>query len=107
MSATDLPTPELAKQIRSNLNAAQGHLVRADDALNTKGRGTFPDLLDALEALELGRARLVQTITWSVRLAVKSDASWRQIGDSLGISRQAAQQKFGSTLVDRKLPGVD
>lgn len=106
MSATNLPPQEMAKQIRSHLKTATQHLDGAGQAFNDKGRGQFTDLLEALDHLELARARIVQTINWTVRLSVASDASWKQIGDALGVTKQAAQQRFGSTLVDRKLPGV-
>ena len=49
------------------------------------------ELIDA--AAELSRAE--QRLGRALRLARAPGASWSQVGDAIGVSRQAAQQRFG------------
>lgn len=48
------------------------------------------ELIDAAQALALAEAR----VTDAARRAREAGASWGQVGDALGVSRQAAQQRF-------------
>jgi hypothetical protein len=41
-----------------------------------------------------------------VSIAVAADASWKQIGDALGMSKQAAHKRFAGILVDQPIPGI-
>jgi hypothetical protein len=45
-------------------------------------------------ALELSRAE--ERLGLAVRVARGAGASWSQVGDALGVTRQAAQQRLGS-----------
>jgi hypothetical protein len=63
----------------------QGDTADSFDALLDCGALLADAVSEAQEAID----------AWAV-LAVDAGASWAQIGESLGISRQAAQQRFGS-----------
>ncbi len=75
-------------------------------AMKSAGREvprTIPgsELKELLEgADELRRAE--ERVNKAVRCARAAGASWGQIGDAVGISRQAAQQRFGA---ERPPPG--
>jgi hypothetical protein len=45
-------------------------------------------------ATELGRAE--GRVEWAVRAARAAGASWAEVGDAVGTSRQAAQQRFAT-----------
>ena len=49
-------------------------------------------LIEAARALRLSEQRLER----AARLARDAGASWSQLGDAVGVSRQAAQQRFGA-----------
>lgn len=54
---------------------------------------------DDLEALGDAAALLAgveQLLQARVEMARRHDRTWQEIGDALGVSRQAAQQKYGS-----------
>ena len=58
--------------------------------------GHADDLLD-----ELGQLRLVELFAEKARRAVVQDAraagfTWQQIGDTLGVSRQAVHERYGA-----------
>lgn len=42
----------------------------------------------------------------AVHNAIAAGCSWQQVGDALGISRQAAHQKFGPTPIHQYRNGV-
>jgi hypothetical protein len=81
---------------------------------NTKARGSVEDWLDGLDpattpasdAADLRRIGAAQDraedaeqeLTRAVAAARKQGRSWAAIGMVLGISRQAAQQRFGAKL---------
>jgi hypothetical protein len=53
---------------------------------------------EALVALGQAAGHLLAArdeVEYSVRAARRHGATWRQIGDELGISKQAAQQRYG------------
>jgi len=56
--------------------------------------------------LERAAGELHAAITWWAITAVQAGATWREIGDALGITRQAAQQRFGSFLQEKPIPGL-
>lgn len=65
---------------------------------------TFEILIGVGEDLRTAQRVLTEaTASWAVNAAL-SGASWKQIGDALGITKQAAQQRYGSMFVDRQLP---
>ena len=58
--------------------------------------GTRDDLLDMI-----GSVRLVELAAAQARRAIVDEAraagyTWQEIGDALGVSRQAAHERFGS-----------
>jgi len=53
------------------------------------------ELIDAARALALAERRVNETVQ-SARMA---EASWGQVGDALGTSRQAAQQRFAGVVL--------
>lgn len=85
-------------QMRASLEAAG-----ADAALtfeNEKFDLVPADELPADTALSLlrwQRDRVEKSTRDTVRRAREDGLSWRQIGDSLGISAQGARQRFGKT----------
>jgi len=50
---------------------------------------------DELEGLAMLNNLMSDTIKWVVAERRAKGDSWAQIGESLGISKQAAQQRFG------------
>lgn len=60
-----IPTPEVDARLIA-IAKAQGRLAAAESAVNQ-----------------------------AVKLARRDGASWSQVGDAIGITRQAAQQRFG------------
>lgn len=63
---------------------------------------------DALLQIGVDLADLDVTVDASkylwVRLATAAGASWKQIGDALGVSKQAAQKRYAGVYVDAPLP---
>ena len=65
------------------------------------GRTDAPHQLAGAELLELaqaatGLAHAEERVVRAVRAARAAGASWAEVGDALGTSRQAAQQRFSS-----------
>jgi hypothetical protein len=58
---------------------------------DTRGLRSIADLVDQRDHVE-------QEITAAVRAARKADRSWSEIGAMLGVSKQAAQRKYGHKL---------
>lgn len=52
--------------------------------------------LRALEAATLARAEAESYIAWMADEARATGATWQQIGDAHGVSRQWAHKRFGS-----------
>src|SRR5437660_6245212 len=79
-----------AEQPNSSRNREVPHLLRqAWDTATGQG--------DPLEALGATRALKVQLPTWEAQLvkeAIAEGATWETIGDSVGVSRQAAWDRF-------------
>jgi hypothetical protein len=61
-----------------------------DEALDTQPTG---DLLDTLAGY---KAQVQDAIRESVVRARSEGMTWEQIGHSLGVTKQAAQQRYGS-----------
>lgn len=59
------------------------------------GRAGGDDPLEALEALAKARAELERLEELQVRRARVRSASWASIALAMGVSRQAAHQRFG------------
>jgi hypothetical protein len=75
----------------------QARATRVDDFDGLLGIGY--DLTAVNEHLFAAQA------AW-VSIAVAADASWKQIGDALGMSKQAAHKRFAGILVDEPIPGI-
>lgn len=63
------------------------------NALHGDDRREFA--LRALEAATLARAEAESYIAWMADEARASGATWQQIGDAHGVSRQWAHKRFG------------
>lgn len=70
---------------------AHGLQMRA----SASSQGANSTALDALEWVAALRAELDDLVTLIVRQARVEDASWAEIADPMGISRQGAQQRWG------------
>lgn len=87
------------KGLKTELDAAGTRFGLARGA----GHG-FDRLMQMGNDLSMMEQHARNAQAWWAVLAASEGASWKQIGDALGISKQAAQQRFGSLLVDRELP---
>lgn len=67
-------------------NSPRGRLVRAFHPA---------DPIDALEAITGLRQDLVEAEDHAALLARQDGATWQEIADALGITRQAAHQRWG------------
>jgi len=56
------------------------------------------DALGALESAGIARESMDRLELGAVRIARAQGWSWEQIGDALGVTKQAAQQRFGHRL---------
>ncbi|MBG6185572.1 hypothetical protein IWX65_003553 [Arthrobacter sp. CAN_A214] len=65
---------------------------------------SYLDLIDATQQGSQEIAQLLQAAVTSARLA---GASWDRIGQRMGISRQAAQQRFGRTPADNEIINLE
>jgi hypothetical protein len=73
---------------------------------STVGKGVTPRHLvpgpaaqEALQAVEVARDRLIRAeaeLAFAVAAARSRGCSWTEVGRALAVSRQAAQQRFGS-----------
>jgi hypothetical protein len=102
MSKTTIDTADLRKQLVRACGSIEMELGSIKRYLLT---GTeFHDV--RMAGWELGYVvEHAQTLVgWWAVLAAREGASWAQIGECLGISKQAAQQRFGQLVEDRQLP---
>ncbi len=58
------------------------------------------DGLARLDAIHQGTVYWTQVLMEAVRLARKQRATWQQIGDALGVSAQAAHERFTKGKLD-------
>lgn len=65
------------------------------------------DPLDALRALADGEAELGRLRRDQVAAARSSGASWQQVGEALGISRQSAWESFAKDVSDMLAANVE
>jgi hypothetical protein len=95
------PHCALTAQIRLGPVALCGSCERARSTL---GKGTVPvplppgpeiDVLDWVTDADAGAARARRLLTAAVTRARSRGHTWTQIAGRLGITRQAAQQRFG------------
>jgi len=77
------------------LAAAAGRRTGADD------HGGAPDPLEAVRAASELVALADQSLRLSVDAARESGRTWQEIGDLLGVTRQAAFQRFGHPIDPR------
>jgi len=71
-------------------------LERAGVQIAPSSRDEYLELVSAASGVQRAGSRILDD---SVRAARAGGASWAAIGDRLGMSRQAAQQRFGGTPV--------
>jgi len=62
-------------------------------AFKTLEKSPGPSAVEALDAVQLAADRLLSSLVDEMRSA---GATWAQVGDTLGCSRQAAWERFGS-----------
>jgi hypothetical protein len=53
------------------------------------------DVYELLHALDLAQQTAQSALHTAVKVARERGASWADVGDAFGVSRQAAQQRFG------------
>jgi predicted transcriptional regulator len=56
---------------------------------------TFPEAVDQLQAIKAAAEWVELRQLMTVGAARKSGKTWQQIADALGITRQAAQKRYG------------
>jgi hypothetical protein len=56
--------------------------------------GDFSDLMVTGHLLRVARQHIIEATDQWAALAIEAGASWAQIGDAIGITRQAAQQRY-------------
>jgi hypothetical protein len=94
----ELDTPEVNIRAATGLTAGQLDMLVADD--ERKGPPTGPrnasvQALLALGSIHEAQEGLADQLVAAVAQARAVDCSWEMIGAMLGISRQAAQERFG------------
>jgi len=73
---------------------ARGDFERAcRAAFKTLEKSPGPSAIEALDAVTLAADRVVFALVDDMRAA---GASWADVGDTFGVTRQAAQQRFGA-----------
>lgn len=76
-----------------------------DEPDSPESEGEQPPWLGLLaEIAEVRRGRLDWIEYHAIGLVRSSGATWEDIGEALGISRQAARQRFGKPSRRRRLP---
>ncbi len=74
-----------------------GHVPRnVERAIAATGAKPLPPLERLALAAQV-RARAEQVVVLKVQECRSSGATWQQVGDALGVSMQAAQQRYGKT----------
>jgi hypothetical protein len=76
----------------SNLNDSLFTLERLAETSRIAGNGDLLDMLGALRTVELAVSAARRAVVAEAR---EAGTTWEEIGDALGITRQAAQQRFG------------
>ena len=85
--------PESAHVARVRLALAQ---ATYDLASSARALALRPDEYNAVSRANQLTHRVRQIIELAVRYEIQRGATWDQIGGTLGISRQAAHQRFGA-----------
>ncbi|MCY3953012.1 MAG: hypothetical protein OXG55_15160 [bacterium] len=70
-------------------------------------RRAEPQALEVIAELAALRDRTNHELATLVAKAREAGFSWSQIGAELGVSKQAAQQKYGTRSSERSLGGID
>jgi DNA-directed RNA polymerase specialized sigma24 family protein len=102
----------MGKYVRVDLTARQGYpdsmnpyglgvtvdkLEATRDLLTSAVRDTWNgDLDDALDAVAHASTSIESAMRSIVREMRANEWTWQQIGDQLGVSRQAVQERFGA-----------
>jgi hypothetical protein len=80
-------------EIRNDLHSAGQNVTTAREAL---AKGTVFDTCRALSAMRWAVVDLEQAMDETVTQARNDGATWQDIADRLGITRQGAQQRYGN-----------
>lgn len=89
--------PKISKPLPDELRGKTDKTVEEAAAKIMEGFRVQTHLFtkDELEGLAMLNSLMSDTIKWVVAERRAAGASWSDIGKSLGISKQAAQQRFG------------
>jgi hypothetical protein len=82
------------------------HLDEAIDSLQRARRHHDSDLPSIGKHMNDAAEMLNSAVAWWAASANESGVTWAQIGEVLGITRQAAHLRYGTVLKDRPLPGI-
>lgn len=86
--------------------ASYAHTVVAPEDMTRRQKRTYTgNHAHDLAQLAAERARIEATTTKTVQAAREAGQSWQTIGDALGISKQAAQQRYGAKPAPKPDPG--
>ncbi len=92
-SVAPVVTPADVQAWKLGVGEVSGH---AEQAIVATGAQALPPL-ERLALAGQVRARAEQVVTLKVVECRASGATWQQVGDALGVSMQAAQQRYGKT----------
>ena len=85
----------MATRARIELERYNGRTAVVDREHWRRGQGSAKDAVAALRALTVERAQVEGRITVTVQELRAAGASWSVVGDALGVSRSAAQKRYG------------
>jgi hypothetical protein len=98
MAKMDWSVPGVEEDSREVMNwgltNAIKELDKARDTTSEWGRSAHPATV--LRQIKAARSVLKDAEKWAVAELREAGDSWAQIGDALGVTRQAAQMRFGS-----------
>jgi hypothetical protein len=98
------PQPQPDEQLRTALSQV---VAAIDPTLADRLEHDVDSYLDLIDATHQGSQEITQLLQAAVTSARLAGASWERIGQRLGISRQAAQQRFGRTPAQSGTTGMD
>lgn len=88
----------------SALSGALGRAILADAGLDSEADLRQPEHLALIAASARAENEAGDILVRAVRAARRAGVSWALIGEQLGMSRQAAQQRFGGAESDLSAP---